>query len=87
MKGYVQENFVEDEHGYKTKYYGNVLTGSGVRTGESGKPWRGFDPSAKARHWAIPGAIVERSRFLSSRLKASKPGWESELEQSKLSRL
>jgi hypothetical protein len=35
-----------------------VLTGSGLRGGESGKPWRGFDPSAKNRHWAIPRALV-----------------------------
>jgi site-specific DNA-methyltransferase (adenine-specific) len=30
------------------------LTGAGVRTGESGAPWRGIDPSIKGRHWAIP---------------------------------
>jgi site-specific DNA-methyltransferase (adenine-specific) len=35
------------------------LTGSGTRNGESGKPWRGFDPTAKGRHWAIPGAVLE----------------------------
>jgi hypothetical protein len=34
---------------------GNVLTGAGIRTGDSGFPWRGFDPTAKRRHWAIPG--------------------------------
>lgn len=36
-----------------------MLTGSGLRGGESGKSWRGFDPSAKRRHWAIPKTIVE----------------------------
>ena len=40
-------------------YYGNVLTGSGIRGGESGKPWKGFDPSAKGRHWAIPRRLIE----------------------------
>lgn len=30
------------------------LTGPDVRTGDSGKPWRGIDPTAKNRHWAIP---------------------------------
>ena len=30
------------------------LTGDGLRSGESGQPWRGFDPSEKGRHWAIP---------------------------------
>jgi DNA modification methylase len=59
MRGHVSEYLVKDENGYRTDYYGNVLTGSGLRGGESGQPWRGFDPSAKGRHWAIPGAIVE----------------------------
>ena len=30
------------------------LTGDGLRNGASGQPWRGFDPSEKGRHWAIP---------------------------------
>jgi site-specific DNA-methyltransferase (adenine-specific) len=59
MQGHVDENFVKDEIGYKTNYYGNVLTGSGTRNGESGKPWKGFDPTAKGRHWAIPGGLLE----------------------------
>jgi site-specific DNA-methyltransferase (adenine-specific) len=59
MRRHVEEYFVQDERGWRTNYYGNVLTGSGLRKGESGKPWRGFDPSAKGRHWAIPGAILE----------------------------
>ena len=58
MLGHVREHFVEAENGgYKTDYYGNVLSGSGTRGGESGMPWRGFDPTAKGRHWAIPGKI------------------------------
>lgn len=60
MLGHVKENFIEASSGvYKTDYYGNVLTGSGTRGGESGKPWRGFDPTAKGRHWAVPGKIWE----------------------------
>ena len=46
-----------ERQGPRTDYYGNVLTGSGTRTGSSGAPWRGFDPTAKGRHWAIPGDI------------------------------
>lgn len=58
MVGHVKEHFVPDgSGGYRTNYYGNVLTGSGTRKGESGKEWRGFNPTAKGRHWAIPGAI------------------------------
>ena len=30
------------------------LTGPGVRFGESGEPWRGYDVSARGRHWAPP---------------------------------
>lgn len=59
MKGHVEENFIHDETGYRTNYYGNVLTGSGVRGGESGQTWQGFNPTAKGRHWAIPGALLE----------------------------
>jgi len=58
MKGHVEEHFVKDGDGYRTNYYGNVLTGSGLRGGESGEPWHGFDPSAKGRHWAIPGGLL-----------------------------
>jgi DNA modification methylase len=39
------------------------LTGAGIRRGESGQPWRGFDPTARGRHWALP-------QYLSDRLKA-----------------
>ena len=59
MKGHVDEYFVQDEQGWRTNYYGNVLTGSGMRGGESGKPWRGFDPTARNRHWAIPGRLLD----------------------------
>jgi site-specific DNA-methyltransferase (adenine-specific) len=60
MLGHVKDNFIQGEDGsYKTDYYGNVLTGSGTRGGESGKIWRGFDPTAKGRHWAVPGKIWE----------------------------
>ena len=59
MRGHVEEYFVKDDQGWRTNYYGNVLTGSGIRGGESGRPWRGFDPTAKGRHWAIPGRLVE----------------------------
>lgn len=61
MQGHIKEHFIQDEKGYKTNYFGNVLTGSGVRNGESGKPWRGFDPTAKGRHWAVPRRLVEDS--------------------------
>ena len=39
---------------------GNVLTGAGSGGGESSQPWRGFNPAAKNRHWAIPGFLSEQ---------------------------
>lgn len=36
------------------------LTGSGTRNGESGQPWRGVNPTARGRHWAVPGNFLER---------------------------
>lgn len=53
-------NNVEPETG--RRYNRADLTASGVRTGDSGAAWRGRDPSAKGRHWAIPrfvGDLVE----------------------------
>lgn len=38
-----------------------TLTGAGVRTGDSGKPWRGVDPTASGRHWAVPLATLRAS--------------------------
>ena len=59
MRGHIKKHFVQEGDGWRTNYSGNVLTGSGTRNGDSGQPWRGFDPTAKGRHWAIPRSIVE----------------------------
>ena len=36
------------------------LTGAGVRHGETGLEWRGFDVTAKGRHWAYPPTELDR---------------------------
>ena len=41
----------EDDRG---RYQLVSLTGAGTTSGESGKPWRGVDPSDAGRHWAVP---------------------------------
>lgn len=58
MNGHVRDYFVQDENGWRTNYYGNVLTGSGTRGGESGQPWHGIDPTPKGRHWALPSKLL-----------------------------
>ena len=39
------------------RYRATILTGPGTRTGSSGKPWRGIDPTRSGRHWAVPGYV------------------------------
>jgi site-specific DNA-methyltransferase (adenine-specific) len=41
----------EDEKG---RYRLVTLTGAETRTGDSGAPWRGIDPTKSGRHWALP---------------------------------
>ncbi len=41
----------QDERGF---YQPISLNGPGTRTGSSGQPWRGVDPSLSGRHWELP---------------------------------
>ena len=57
MKGHVETYFKrEDDVG---KYWTNSIHGSGIRGGQSGRPWKGYNPTAFGRHWAIPRDIVD----------------------------
>ena len=48
-----------DERG---RYRLVTLTGAGKRSGHSGSPWRGVDPTGAGRHWAVPaGALAGAS--------------------------
>ncbi len=47
MKGHVESRYTFEAETGRHKF----------TSGESGRPWRGFDPSAKNRHWAIPGFL------------------------------
>ena len=52
---YVERSFpYTDDRG---RYQSNVLTGMGVRTGESGSKWHGYNPTSHGRHWAIPSKL------------------------------
>ncbi|MEX2217513.1 MAG: site-specific DNA-methyltransferase [Phycisphaerales bacterium] len=42
------------------RYSLSDLTGDGTRKGETGKPWRGFDPNTIGRHWGRPPADMDR---------------------------
>ena len=50
---YVRENYRhEDERG--RRHSRADLTGPGTRSGNSGQPWRGIDPTNAGRHWEPP---------------------------------
>jgi DNA modification methylase len=40
------------------RYWTNAIHGAGTRNGDSGRPWRGYDPTAAKRHWAVPSELV-----------------------------
>ena len=40
----------QDDRG---RYRLSDLTGSGIRDGETGRPWRDIDPTSRGRHWAV----------------------------------
>lgn len=60
MLGHVERRYSKDSTGkFKFTSGGNILTGKGAtKGGESGQVWKGFDPSAKNRHWAVPGFLA-----------------------------
>jgi len=61
MRGHVAGRYAADATGgLKFISGGNVLTGAGTTGGQSGMLWRGFDPSKKNRHWAIPGFLAKQ---------------------------
>src|SRR5207245_8090251 len=57
------------------------LTGSGLRSGETGKSWRGIDPSkiGKGRHWMRTPAELEEMAAdgrIHFPAKGGTPGWK-----------
>ncbi len=66
----------KDEHAH---FMAADLTGAELRTGDSGKPWRGFDPTKLGRHWAVPRKVPDGRIDLT--------GWSDISTQEKLDRL
>lgn len=57
-KAYVENRFTrKDDRGY---YDSGDLTGPGIRTGDSGKEWFGFNPTKIGRHWQPPKSLYEQ---------------------------
>ncbi len=56
LRGHVSEYFKKEDN--IGRYWTNSIHGSGIRHGESGKSWRGYDPTKVGRHWAIPSKLI-----------------------------
>jgi site-specific DNA-methyltransferase (adenine-specific) len=53
---YIQDFYRQSDE--KGSFQIGDLTGAGTRTGESGQPWRSFNPTDVGRHWAVPNKIL-----------------------------
>jgi adenine-specific DNA-methyltransferase len=58
-KDYIEGHFTNKTSDGRL-YRINEVTGSGLRSGDSGKPWKGNDPSSRGRHWAIPKVLQQK---------------------------
>jgi len=55
---YIEKHFRHIEPATGRRFQPITLTGSGLRHGESGEPWRSINPTDVGRHWAVPGAAI-----------------------------
>ena len=52
-----EQSYIDDFYRYhdeRGRFRLVTLTGTGTRTGDSGNPWRGVNPTEVGRHWAVP---------------------------------
>jgi adenine-specific DNA-methyltransferase len=60
---YIKSHYGFIEKGTGRPFSASSLTAAGTRRGETGKPWRGFDPNTIGRHWAkLPSDLDEMDR-------------------------
>ena len=63
--GYINDFYREkDDSG---RYRISMLTGPGIRHGDSGKEWKGYDPTNAGRHWAISDYLRHKYKLVSGR--------------------
>ena len=59
-KEYIEQFFDQVEEGTGRRYARGDLTARGTRKGETGKPWRGINPTEIGNHWKVPPSELER---------------------------
>lgn len=78
--GYVASKYRHTDGSGQGPYRLSDMTGSGTRNGESGKPWRGFNPTSIGRHWAISIYCVNKYRQLTGTELNGLPTLQDRLE-------
>jgi len=57
---YIEKHFTHVDAETGNVFQPISLTGAGIRRGESGKAWKGINPTDVGRHWALPGNILSQ---------------------------
>jgi len=57
---YLAKHFTQVDPMSGRRFQPISLTGAGIRHGDSGKPWRGINPTKVGRHWALPGRLLSK---------------------------
>lgn len=57
---YIKKFFKFDDGDGRGLYWTGDLTANGVRNGETGKDWKGFNPTIKGRHWMVPPSELDK---------------------------
>ena len=68
---YVRRHFRSFDEVRQEPFQAISLTGAGIRKGESGSEWKGVNPTAVGRHWAIPRAILAKEGLIAEGTRAS----------------
>jgi len=68
---YIANHFKQVDPKTGRRFQPISLTGAGVRHGDSGKPWRGTNPTKVGRHWALPGDLLRKLNLKGKSVQAS----------------
>ena len=74
---YIANTYRYDDGDGRGKYRRLPLHAAGVRDGESGSGWRGYEPSRHNRHWATPTKGIMHQYIVKQELI---PGWPNNYE-------
>jgi hypothetical protein len=80
----VEEKFTFSDE--RATYQPVSLTGSALRTGDSGQPWRDFNPSDDGQHWQPPSLMYGFYEHLTGQSLAALPMQEHKADEQGLIR-